>query len=163
MVSVSSFAAAAAIGLVKTANDIRHKFYQAFVIGYEGRETVCTDILKKTNLEFAENEANFISGRTKTEDYLNKMHEIAQTRQHAVNARIKERFGIETESLWGGWIKGSYQRLQRLGSTNRMDAAMSFAGTATIALGAIAVLNHSSRVLDAINKKIASQEEDRTR
>ncbi|MES2984082.1 MAG: hypothetical protein V4735_02720 [Pseudomonadota bacterium] len=162
MLSVGSFGAAIIVGLVKTANDVRHKFYQAFVVGYPGRETICTDILQTTEAKFKANETQLIKGEIAPAAYFDKMHSLAKERKGLVATRLKEGLGIESEGLWSGWIKGTAQRLNRLGTTNRMDAAMGFAGTATIALGAIAVLKHSSRVLDAINQKIADQEKGRT-
>jgi hypothetical protein len=158
LISVASFAGAALVGLVKTANDIRHKFYQSYVIGYDGQKTIFSAIRNSAKADFEDNLTNFNSGKKTIGQFANDERVIANQLDSDIKILMKQRIGISTQNVLTDWTVGSWQRLKLLGRTNRLDAAMGFAGTATIALGAIAVLKHSSRILDAINQKIQSKE-----
>lgn len=159
LISVGSFVAAAAIGLVKTANDIRHKFYQACVIGYDNAETIFSSLRRTAQTKFNTNEQSFVSGNKTAAEYITEKRGIANALDGDIKKLMHTRMNISTQNAFADWTLGSLQRFKFLGRTNRTDAAMSFAGTATIALGAIAVLKHSSRVLDAINQRISQQED----
>ena len=160
LLSMGSFVAAGVFGLVKAANDTRHQFYQSYVIGYDGEKTVFTDLLDKTKVKFTSLKQRFSEKEIDIKEFSSEMNRFANDRQTGVNTIMKERFNIPADNALLDWTVGSVQRSNLLGRTNRMNAAMAFAGTAAIAIGAVAVLKHSSRVLDSINQKLDQKKED---
>lgn len=158
VVSIGAFVAAGTFGLIRTLNDIRHQFYQAFVIGYKGRRTIFSDVLDRSNIDFQNNSERFNSGAIDVKTYANNQAAIAESRNLAVRGLMHERMHIANTNPIADWTLGTYQRFHLLGRTNRVNAAMGFASTAAVAMGAVAVLKHGSHLLDAINEKLETRE-----
>ena len=159
LVSVGSFVSACLVGLVKTANDIRHQFFQSHIKGYDNKPTFFTDILDASATEFDAAKTDFLAEKLSAKAYNAAMHEIGNRRHTSIKERLHTKYNMATDTVLKDWTIGTWQRSTFLGRTDRVNAAMGFTGTALIALGAIAVLKHSSRVLDAINHKISLQNE----
>jgi hypothetical protein len=165
--SIGSFLAAGIISVGTLANNIRDKFYHAFVEGYHESRTPFSDIIEKyTGKQGADHRraapvdglfdrlaVDYNEGHKKPESFLKKRHELSLDFRQEVNDRLLKDFKIPSRGF-KGWTEGTWKRWQHLGAGARRDAGLGFAAVSAISVGAIAMLNHSKHTLDRVEDRL---------
>ncbi len=167
VVSVGSFVAATAFGVVGVCNRIRERFFHAFVLGHGETRTPFSDINQKYNgkLGVLPTSDSRISGlfdaisvkslrKTITpEAYSEQRKALVTEYRNAIAERLEKNFNIPTHG-WRGMTIGNWKRWEQLGVGAKRETALVFAGISTVALGALAIMRNSKNTLERVEEKL---------
>jgi hypothetical protein len=167
VVSIVSFAAAGVLGIGTICNNIRDKFFHAFVDGYGESRTPFTDIIEKYNGRRGVRHSSYhaddgafdaLSRRHKANlvsdsEFVAERKKLTHEFRREINERLLEKFNVPSEGF-RGWTEGNLKRWQMLGNGARRDASLGFAALSAISIGAISIMRNSKNTLDRVEDKL---------
>jgi hypothetical protein len=184
-IALSSFVGGGILSAFTVCNNIRTKFYHAFVEGHGESRTPFSDILKKYNgnpgvqvmpreetLKFGHYEADGLFDdismrlnqkrvdntfpKDDVKTYLADRAKLTREFRTEINDRIKTVFNIESDGV-KGWTIGNVQRWKMLGHNSRRESSLAFASILALGIGAATILRHSKNTLDRIETDLDEQ------
>ena len=184
-VALGSFLGGGILSAFTVCNNIRTKFYHAFVEGHGESRTPFSDITEKYNgkpgVQVMPGQAKLNFGNYETDGlfdtismrlnqkrldntfpkddvktYLADRAKLTREFRTEINDRIKTVFNIESDGI-KGWTTGNVQRWKMLGHNSKRESSLAFASILALGIGAATILRHSKNTLDRIESDLDEQ------
>jgi hypothetical protein len=151
--STLAFGAAALMGAIGVANNVRNSFWQIFVLGNGKHKSPFSRITDEHQALFTKQTTDYNRGAITASAYKANVRNVATNYRNTVADKLLREFDIPTHGV-KGWTVGTWKRLNELSLTGRIQSVVGFASVAAITCGAINVLRNSRNTIDRIEDKI---------